>query len=360
MKMGLTFDDVLLVPQQSFHDPTQVDTSVSLSSRIRLKIPILSAAMDTVTESNLAIILGRQGGVGMIHKNNTAEEQAEEVRKVKKAGQICGAAISVGCEALDRARFLVNAGVDILVVDVAHGHFYKVAETVKRLRDQYQDRILIIGGNVATASATHDLIQAGAHVIKVGVGPGSICTTRVIAGIGVPQLTAIMEAVKVADIKKIPVIADGGIKFSGDVVKALAAGACSVMIGSLFAGTEESPGRKVRMNDRQYKVYRGMGSIGALIEGGKDRYMQSKKTEEREMIAEGVEGLVPYKGEVKEVVCQLVGGLRQGLGYCGAKNINELKEKAKFIRITSSGLKESHPHNLYKIQDAPNYQGSFL
>lgn len=359
MKEALTFDDVLLVPQKSVHSPSQTDTSVRLSKQITLKIPILSAAMDTVTESKMAIALAQAGGLGIIHKNMTDVQQAAEVKKVKAKNLLCGASISVGDAAIKRAKVLAAAHVDVLVIDVAHGHYYKVAETVKTLKKLFGDTITIIGGNVATGGATADLIKAGADVIKVGVGPGSICTTRVIAGIGVPQLTAVMDACQAAKKTKTPIIADGGIKYSGDMVKALAAGAHAVMIGSLLAGTDEAPGDTITAEGKKVKMYRGMGSLEAMQKGSTDRYLQADK-QKKEVVAEGVVGYVDYKGSVHTIIGQLMGGLKQGLGYCGAQNIAELHRRAEFVKITPAGLKESHPHSLKKIQANANYQPDFL
>lgn len=357
MKEALTFDDVLLVPQKSSSSPSQADTSVFLTKNLKLEIPILSAAMDTVTESKMAITLAQAGGLGIIHKNMTESAQAAEVKKVKSKKLLVGASISVGEPAIKRAKELAKAGVDAIVIDVAHGHYYKVAETIKTLKKILPKKIVIIGGNVATGAATADLIKAGADVIKVGVGPGSICTTRVIAGIGMPQLTAVDEAVKIARRTKTPVIADGGIKYSGDMVKALAAGADAVMLGGMFAGTDEAPGKIMTVKGKKVKMYRGMGSIEAMGKGSKDRYLQGDK-KAKEVVAEGVVGYVDYKGSAENIIGQLVGGLKQGLGYCGSSSIAELHKKAEFVKITSAGLKESHPHSLKKIQDGANYAGS--
>ncbi|MFA6382629.1 MAG: IMP dehydrogenase [Candidatus Buchananbacteria bacterium] len=359
MKEALTFDDVLLVPQKSTVSPGQVSTQVQLAKKIKLEIPIMSAAMDTVTESAMAIVLAKAGGLGIIHKNNTIEQQAAEIKKVKQQNLLCGAAVSVGDGAILRAKALAEAGVDAIIIDVAHGHYYKVAETIKILKKTLPKKVLIIGGNVATGKATLDLIKAGADAVKVGVGPGSICTTRIIAGIGVPQLTAIMDAVKAAKKTKTPIIADGGIKYSGDLVKALAAGASAVMLGGLFAGTDEAPGKIIETNGEKFKTYRGMGSIDAMQKGSKDRYLQGDKPE-KELIAEGVVGQVPYKGPVENIINQLVGGLRQGLGYCGAKDLVSLWQNAEFVKISTAGLKESHPHSLQKIKAAPNYKSDFI
>ena len=359
MREALTFDDVLLVPQKSNVSPGKVSTQTFLTKRIKLDIPILSAAMDTVTESPMAIALAKAGGLGIIHKNMTAQQQASEVKKVKAKKLLCGASVSVGDEAIARAKFLADAGVDAIVIDVAHGHYYKVAETIKALKKLIGKKVVIIGGNVATGQATSDLIKAGVDVVKVGVGPGSICTTRIIAGIGVPQLTAVMDAVAAARKTKTPIIADGGIKFSGDLVKALAAGASAVMLGGLLAGTDEAPGKLLTVNGQRVKTYRGMGSIDAMQKGSKDRYLQGDKSG-KELIAEGVVGHVPYKGSVDNVISQLIGGLRQGLGYCGSKDITELWKKAEFVKISPAGLKESHPHSLQQIKEAPNYRSEFI
>jgi len=479
VRMGLTFDDVVLVPARSTVLPGQVDVRTRLTKNIRINIPLVSAAMDTVTESALAIAIAREGGIGIIHRAMSIQRQVAEVDKVKKsesgmilspltlppeerisraleimkeykisgvpitkgrklvgiitnrdlrfetdfqkrisevmtrkglvtapvgtsleeaerilhehkieklpivdedfnlAGLITikdiekrkkypnackdeigrlrvGAAIGVGVEAIERAEALVKAGVDVLVIDTAHGHSKGVIETLKLLRRRLKD-VDIVAGNVATAEGTKDLISAGASAVKVGVGPGSICTTRIIAGAGVPQLTAIRDCSKVADRYNVPVIADGGIKYSGDITKAIAAGASSVMIGSLFAGTEESPGEVVLFQGRSYKVYRGMGSLGAMEQGARDRYGQ-EGVEKGKLVPEGVEGRVPYKGPLAQSVHQLIGGLRSGMGYCGCKNIEELRRKARFIRITPAGLRESHVHDVIVTKEAPNYR----
>ncbi|HHY39380.1 MAG TPA: IMP dehydrogenase [Clostridia bacterium] len=473
---GLTFDDVLLVPAMSEVLPRDVDVSTRLSRNIRLKIPLISAGMDTVTEARMAIAIAREGGIGVIHKNMSIVRQAQEVDKVKRSehgiiidpiflspdhtvreaaelmakyhisgvpivengklvgiltnrdirfeedldqgirsvmtkenlitapkgttldeakrimrehkieklplvdeeGRLCGlitikdiektrkypnsakdekgrllaaAAVGVGKDTLERAEALVDAGVDVLVVDTAHGHSRGVIETVKALKKRI-DGVDVIAGNVATAEGAQALIDAGADAVKVGVGPGSICTTRVVAGIGVPQLTAIHEAARAASKHGVPVIADGGIKWSGDIVKAIAAGADSVMLGSLLAGTDESPGELEIYQGRTYKSYRGMGSIGAMRDGAADRYFQEGATK---LVPEGIEGRVPYRGPVSEMVFQLVGGIRAGMGYCGVRNIAELKTKTRFIRITSAGLRESHPHDVSITREAPNY-----
>lgn len=479
IKQGLTFDDVLLVPARSDILPGEVNVSTQLTGKIKINIPLVSAAMDTVTESNLAIAIAREGGIGIIHRAMPIASQAAEIDKVKKSesGMIVapitlqpdekiskaiaimekyrisgvpitkntkligiltnrdlrfetnyqrkvsevmtkkglvtakagttlsmaqkilhkhrieklpivdnkfnliglitikdiekrkkypnackdklgrlrvGAALGTGMDAIARAEALYKAGADVLVIDTAHGHSKAVISTVKELLKKIPG-IEIIAGNVATADATRDLISAGVSAVKVGVGPGSICTTRIIAGAGVPQITAIKECAKIADSAGIPIIADGGIKFSGDVAKALAAGASSVMIGGLFAGTDESPGELFLFQGRSYKVYRGMGSIGAMESGSKDRYFQDK-VENKKLVPEGVEGRVPHKGPLSASINQLIGGLRSGMGYCGCRTIEELRKKAKFIKITPAGLRESHVHDVIITKEAPNYR----
>ncbi len=480
IREALTFDDVLLVPQYSEVLPHEVDVSTYLTRKIKLNIPIVSAAMDTVTEARLAIALAREGGIGIIHRNLTIKRQAEEVEKVKKSesGMIIspvvvqpdtkvaqalkimekykisgvpvvdenrklvgiltnrdlrfirpedyvkpvsefmtkenlitaregitleeaeeifrkykieklpivdengiikglitikdivkrrkypnackddlgrlrvGAAVGTGEDTLERVSALVEAGVDVVVVDTAHGHSKRVLETVERIKSHFPE-LDVIAGNVATAEGTKALIEAGADAVKVGVGPGSICTTRIVAGVGVPQLTAIMESSAVAREYGVPVIADGGIRYSGDIVKALAAGASAVMLGNLLAGTEEAPGETIYYQGRAYKVYRGMGSLGAMSSRlSSDRYGQERM---EKFVPEGIEGRVPYKGKLAEVVYQLVGGLRSGMGYVGARNIKELQEKARFVRITWAGYRESHVHDVQITKEAPNY-----
>lgn len=478
---GLTFDDVLLVPSYSEVMPSQVDVSSCLTSDISLNIPFCSSAMDTVTESRMAIALAREGGIGIIHRNMDCEKQVAEVDKVKRSesgvivdpfylhpddlvrdavelmdhyhisgvpivdgrrklvgiitnrdlrfitdyqqpisrvmthenlvtapigtdlegatkilmkhkieklpivdregilkglitikdiqkardfpkaskdsrGRLrVGAALGVGEGALERAGNLVEAGIDVLVVDTAHGHSKSVVETIRHIRRNFPD-VALVGGNIATGEAAEALIDAGADAAKVGVGPGSICTTRVIAGIGIPQLSAIIKVAAVAHSRGKTVIADGGIRYSGDVVKAIAAGADSVMVGSLFAGTDESPGEVVIYRGRSFKSYRGMGSLGAMSIGeSKDRYFQEGQTEEK-LVPEGIEGLVPYKGPMSAITYQLVGGLRSGMGYVGASDIEELRRKAAFVRITGAGVKESHPHDVVITKEAPNYR----
>ncbi len=477
LKEGLTFDDVVLIPARSEVVPRDALLQTRLTKQIKLQIPIISAAMDTVTESHLAIALAQEGGMGIIHRAMSIEMQAAEVEQVKKSesGMIVdpitilpgqsieqaltlmnryrisgipvvsgkkllgiltnrdlrfetrmnlkvsdimtkehlitapegttleeaqkilhsnriekllivndrfelkglitikdikkkiqypnackdamgrlrvGAAVGVGGDAKERVDALVRAGADIIAVDTAHGHSTLVTEAIRSIRRSYPD-VAIMGGNVATAEATVDLIKAGADSVKVGIGPGSICTTRVIAGAGVPQLTAVAECARAAKRYKVPVIADGGVKFSGDITKAIAAGAHSVMIGSLFAGTEESPGETILLQGRSYKVYRGMGSLGAMEKGSADRYFQEKNS--KKLVPEGIEGRVPYKGPLSRVIDQLVGGLRAGMGYCGTKTIEDLRVKGRFIRVTPAGLREGHPHGVIITKEAPNY-----
>ena len=474
---GLTFDDVLLVPAESDILPADVDLSTNLTKKVKLNVPIMSAAMDTVTEYRMAIAIAREGGIGVIHKNMAIDVQAEQVDLVKRSENgvitnpfflhpgntlgdadslmgkfrisgvpivdengtligiitnrdmkfetdmtrpideimtkkdlitglvgttldeakailqqhrieklpivdedfklkglitikdiekvlkyphsakddkgrlLCAAAIGATADVLDRAGALIDAGVDVLVLDSAHGHSANIMRSVTKVKEAFPD-IQLVAGNVATAAATEALIKAGADCVKVGIGPGSICTTRVVSGIGVPQITAIMQCSEMADKYGIPVIADGGIKYSGDIAKAIAAGGKVVMMGSMLAGCEEAPGEIEVYQGRQFKVYRGMGSLGAMQKGSKDRYFQ---TNNKKLVPEGVEGRVPFRGPLSETVFQMMGGLRSGMGYCGAHNIEELRTQSQFVRITSAGLKESHPHDIYITKEAPNY-----
>ena len=476
IREGLTFDDVLLVPQKSSVLPREVDLSVQLAKNLKLNIPMLSAAMDTVTDSRMAIAIAREGGLGIIHKNMSIEAQASQVDKVKRSENgvitdpfflspehkvkdaqelmaryrisgvpitengrlvgiltnrdlrfetdfdqpignvmtkdnlitapvgtdletakailakhrveklpivdenfnlrglitikdiqksakypnsardergrlLCGAAVGVTMDTMDRVAALVGAGVDVIGLDTAHGHSEGVLKMVEKIRAAYPE-LTLMAGNVATAAACEDLIKSGADIVKVGIGPGSICTTRVVAGIGVPQITAIMDCAEAADKYGKTIIADGGIKYSGDIPKAIAAGASAVMMGSLFAGTEESPGATEIYQGRSYKVYRGMGSLAAMAEGSKDRYFQEGQ---KKLVPEGVEGRVPYKGTLADTVFQLIGGLRSSMGYCGTESIQALRERGEFIRITNAGLVESHPHDINITKEAPNY-----
>jgi IMP dehydrogenase len=479
IREGLTFDDVLLVPAASEVLPNEVDLRTQLTSEIELNTPLLSAAMDTVTEHETAICMARNGGIGIIHKNFTIGEQAAEVDKVKRSesGMIidpitmrpeqpirealevmsrfhisgvpvtrdgkavgiltnrdlrfvkdvsaeistvmtsenlvtvppgttmataqellheyriekllvvddsghlcglitikdiektqrypdackdnlgrlrCGAAIGVAADRVERAQALVDAGVDLIIVDTAHGHSANVLEAIREIKSHFPEMPLV-GGNVATAEGTEALIKSGVSGVKVGIGPGSICTTRIVAGVGVPQFTAIRDAADVANRSGIPIIGDGGIKYSGDVVKGLAAGAATIMIGSLFAGTDEAPGEVVLFQGRSYKVYRGMGSLGAMADGSRDRYFQSD-VENEKLVPEGIEGRVPYRGSLSQSLHQLYGGLRAGMGYCGAPSLDELRRGSQFVRITSAGLHESHVHDVIVTKEAPNYR----
>ena len=370
-KHGYTFDDVLLVPAYSQVVPAKVKLYTQLTPKIKLNIPICAAAMDTVCEEKMALALAKLGGIGFIHKNMTIEDQALMITNIKKlkvdpqesmaaiddkGRYLVGAAVGVSEQTLERVAALVKAEVDIISVDSAHGHSKGVIDAVRAIRQEYPD-LDIIGGNIVTAQAAIDLVYAGASVVKVGVGPGSICTTRVVAGVGVPQLTAVNDVFQVAKTYKIGVIADGGIKLSGDIVKALAAGSDCVMLGGLLAGCDEAPGDIIMINERKYKSYVGMGSLSAMQRGSSDRYFQGGKKELSKLVPEGIEAMVPYKGSVIDVVYQMMGGLRSGMGYCGCETVSDLKDKAQFVSISNAGLKESHPHDVENIQEAPNYHG---
>jgi len=363
-ELALTFDDVLLTPGYSQALPNEVDLCVELAPSIRLSIPILSAAMDTVTETEMAIEIARHGGVGVIHRNLPLEEQADQVAAAKEAGAgehpaaatdaqgrlLVAAAVGVTGEWLGRLDALVEAGMDLVVVDTAHGHSGLVLDAVKQAKDRYPDLPLMVG-NVATPEGTRALIEAGADIVKVGIGGGSICTTRIVAGIGVPQLSAVAWCVEAAKPHGVPIVADGGMRYSGDIVKALAAGARCVMLGGMLAGVDEAPGAVVRVGGVDYKAYRGMGSLGAMQGLANDRYSGGGK----KVVPEGVEGCVPCRGPLAGVLYQIVGGLRAGMGYVGAASLEELEHKARFVRITHAGLMESHPHSLIAIEEAPNY-----
>lgn len=346
MQEALTFDDVLLVPQFSSVLPSDTDTSTKLGS-LNLKIPILSAAMDTVTEARLAQAIAIAGGVGVIHKSMSPEQQAEQVRQVKAANLFVGASIGIGEDGQMRADLLGAAGVDMIVVDTAHGHTQLVIECVDRLKQKYPS-LVVVAGNIVTAEAALALAKVGADVVKVGIGPGSICTTRIVAGVGYPQLTAVQNVASALKGTLTSVIADGGIRFSGDIVKALAAGAHAVMLGGLFAGTDESPGEVQIIDGQSYKSYRGMGSAAAAKAGSADRYFQHKQ--KGKFTEEGADGFRPYSGSVQDVLEPLVGGLRLGMGYLGAKNIADLQAKAQFVKITAAGRAESHVHNLAHVK----------
>ncbi len=350
--MGLTFDDVLIMPNYSKVAPNEAKVETQLTKTLKLNIPILSSAMDTVTESPMAIALGKLGGMGIIHKNLSILKQAEEVRKAKTAKVLVGSAVGASGDFLERAESLVKAGTDVVVVDTAHGHSQRVIDAVKKIKARL--KVQVVAGNVATYAGAKALVLAGADAVKVGIGPGSICTTRIVSGCGVPQIYAIQEAVRACKAKKIPVIADGGIKYSGDIVKALAVGAGAVMLGSLFAGTDEAPGEIIVDNNQKYKAYRGMGSLGAMALGSKDRYGQEGVVSAK-LVPEGVEARVAYKGSVEAVVYQLMGGLKSGMGYAGAKDLPALQKTVNLIRISSAGLRESHVHDVQITSQAPNY-----
>ncbi len=358
--LGLTYDDVLLLPDASEVVPSEVETKTQLTRSIWLAVPLVSSAMDTVTESAMALAMAKGGGIGIIHRNLSVAEQVTHVKLVKGASLIVGAAVGVGDDGFARAEALIGAGVDVVVVDTAHGHHRAVLDAISRIKDKFPKQE-VIGGNVATRAGAQALINAGADAVKVGVGPGSICTTRVVAGVGVPQITAIMEAAKACKKADIPLIADGGLQYSGDIAKAIVSGADSVMLGSLLAGCDESPGELVEIDGRKYKAYRGMGSLGVMQSRGekksysKDRYMQDDVLSEDKLVPEGIEGKVAYRGSVSEVVHQLVGGLRSGMGYAGAPNIEALQRNGRLIQITAAGLQESHPHDVLDVADAPNY-----
>ena len=355
IKEALTFDDVLLLPRYSSVLPATTNISLHLTNKITLKVPFLSSAMDTVTESKMAIAIAKEGGVGIIHRNLNIKNQSVEVKKVKNKKLIVGAAIGTNKEDVDRARSLVSNGVDLIVIDTAHGHSEKVLKTLSKIKKIIKE-VPICVGNIATGEAAKKLYNSGADIIKVGIGPGSICTTRMVAGIGVPQISAIMEVKKALKKKNIKIISDGGVKFSGDIAKALAAGADGIMMGSIFAGTEESPGRKFKIKGKIYKEYRGMGSIGAMSAGSANRYFQKNFKDKSKFVPEGVEGRVEYKGKVSKIIYQLQGGLRSSMGYIGAKSLKEINKKAKFIKITKAGFYESMVHSVEMTQKTINFK----
>ncbi len=354
IKEALTFDDVLLLPRFSEVLPSDTDISLNLTKNIKLKTPFLSSAMDTVTESAMAIAIAKSGGIGIIHRNLDIKKQSKEVEKVKKKNLFVGAAIGTNIEDLKRAKSLLNSGVDLIVIDTAHGHSKKVLEILSKVKKN--SKIPICVGNIATAEAAKKLYNSGVDIIKVGIGPGSICTTRMVAGIGVPQITAVMEVSKALKGKNIKIISDGGIKFSGDIAKAIAAGADGIMMGSIFAGTEESPGKKFKVKDKFFKQYRGMGSIGAMSAGSSNRYFQKNYKDKSKFVPEGVEGRVEYKGNVSKIIYQLQGGLRSSMGYVGAKKLNDIKKNAKFIKITKAGFYESMVHSVEMIEPTLNFK----
>ena len=355
IKESLTFDDVLLLPQYSDVLPVETDVSLSLTSRINLGVPFLSSAMDTVTESKMAIAMAEAGGIGIIHRNLKVKEQTKEIIKVKKKKLFVGAAVGTNEEDVERAKSLIANGCDLIVIDTAHGHSKKVLKTLSKLK-KIDNSIPFCVGNIATGAAAKKLYNSGADIIKIGIGPGSICTTRMVAGIGVPQISAILEVKNALKNKKVKIISDGGIKFSGDIAKALAAGADAIMMGSIFAGTDESPGKKFRYKGKLYKQYRGMGSIGAMSSGSANRYFQKNFKDKSKFVPEGVEGRVEYKGSVSKIIYQLKGGLRSSMGYIGARNLAQITRNAKFIKITKAGFYESMVHSVEITQKTINYK----
>jgi IMP dehydrogenase len=355
IKEALTFDDVTLAPKYSEILPSEVDTKTELSKNLTLKIPLLSSAMDTVTESKMAIAIAKAGGIGIIHRNLEIKKQIKEIKKVKAKKLLVGAAVGAGNNELKRAEAILNENVDLIVVDTAHGHSKKVAEIIKEIKSKKSLKTTLCAGNVATKEAAQFLIKLGVDVIKVGIGPGSICTTRLVAGIGVPQLSAILEARKGIKNNKTKIISDGGIKYSGDIAKALAAGADAVMIGSLFAGTLEAPGKLIKKKGSLYKNFRGMGSVGAMNKGSADRYFQKKQKDSSKYVPEGVEGLVKFKGDVGKIIYKLIGGLKSSMGYLGSKKVINLRNKPNFIKITKAGFYESMVHNVDEVKKDSKY-----
>lgn len=373
--LGLTFDDILLLPNYADFARNDIDISVNLTQKIKLDIPLISSPMDTVTESNLAIALAKLGGIGIIHRNLKINDQADHVARVKRQNLLVGAAIGASSGFEERAEALIKAGVDIIIIDSAHGYAKPVIETTKYIKQKFPN-VQLISGSVATYDGAKALIAAGADALRVGMGPGAICTTRVVSGMGVPQITALIETTKAALEKGIPVIADGGIKYSGDMVKALAVGASAVMMGSFFASTLESPGKVVELKAEEvparfksilkqdvhsyhFKEYRGMGSIGAMEKGAEikseDEFHGKSYYKDRVLVAEGVEGLVPVRGSVKDIIDQAIGGIKSGMYYLGSRNIAELQEKSRFIQITQASLTESHPHDIIVTDAGMNY-----
>ena len=355
IKEALTFDDVTLAPKYSEILPSEVDTSVSLTKNFKLKIPLLSSAMDTVTESKMAIAIAKAGGIGVIHRNLDVKKQILEIQKVKKQKLLVGAAVGAGPTELERAKAIIKEGIDLIVVDTAHGHTKKVGEIIKFINKIRNNKTALCAGNIATPEAAKYLIKLGVDIIKVGIGPGSICTTRLVAGIGVPQLSAILSVRNGLKDKNVKIISDGGIKYSGDLAKAFAAGADAVMIGSLFAGTDEAPGKLIKKNGKLFKSFRGMGSVGAMNKGSADRYFQTKQKDASKYVPEGVEGFAKYKGDVGNIIYKLIGGLRSSMGYLGSKKIIKLRIKPNFVKITKAGFYESMVHNVDVIKSDSKY-----
>ena len=355
IKEALTFDDVTLVPKYSEILPSEVDTSIKLTQFLKLKVPLLSSAMDTVTESKMAIAIARSGGLGIIHRNLDIKKQVTEIKKVKKLKLLVGAAVGAGPNEFERAEAILKENLDMIVVDTAHGHTKKVSEIIRFIKKIKNKKTALCAGNIATPDAAKFLLKLGVDVIKVGIGPGSICTTRLVAGIGVPQLSAILNVRKGMKKKDVKIISDGGIKYSGDLAKAFAAGADAVMIGSLFAGTDETPGKLIKRNGKLFKSFRGMGSVGAMNKGSADRYFQKKQKDTSKYVPEGVEGLAKYKGKVEKIIFKLVGGLRSSMGYLGSKQIKYLRDKPQFVKITKAGFYESMVHNVDIVKNDGNY-----
>ena len=355
IKEALTFDDVALAPKYSEILPSEADTSVELTKNLKLKIPILSSAMDTVTESKMAIAIAKAGGLGIIHRNLEIKKQILEIRKVKRKKLLVGAAVGAGINEFERAKAILKENLDMIVVDTAHGHTKKVSEIIKFIKKIKGKKTALCAGNIATPEAAKFLLKLGVDIIKVGIGPGSICTTRLVAGIGVPQLSAILNVRNGIKNKNAKIISDGGIKYSGDLAKAFAAGADAVMIGSLFAGTDEAPGKIIKRNGKLFKVFRGMGSVGAMNKGSADRYFQLKQKDISKYVAEGVEGFARYKGDVGSIIYKLIGGLRSSMGYLGSKQIKYLRNKPKFVKITKAGFYESMVHNVDIVKNDTKY-----
>ena len=355
IKESLTFDDVLLLPRYSNVLPSDTNISLNLTKKITLMAPFLSSAMDTVTESRMAIAIAKSGGLGVIHRNLSIKDQTKEIIKVKSKNLLVGAAVGTNKEDLLRSKSLIDNGCDLIVVDTAHGHSEKVLKILSKLK-KINGKIPICVGNIATGEAAKKLYNSGADIIKVGIGPGSICTTRMVAGIGVPQISAVMDVKKALKKKNVKIISDGGIKFSGDIAKALSAGADAIMMGSIFAGTDESPGKKFKYKGKLYKQYRGMGSIGAMSSGSANRYFQKNFKDKSKFVPEGVEGRVIYKGSVSKIIYQLKGGLRSSMGYIGAKNLNQIIKNAEFIKITKAGFYESMVHSVEMTEKTINFK----
>ena len=355
IKEALTFDDVTLVPKYSEILPSEVDTSIKLTKILKLKIPLLSSAMDTVTESKMAIAIAKAGGLGIIHRNLEIKKQVLEIKKVKRQKLLVGAAVGAGPSEFKRAQSILRENIDMIVVDTAHGHTKKVSDIIKYIKKIKNKKTALCAGNIASLEAAKFLIKLGVDIIKVGIGPGSICTTRLVAGIGVPQLSAILSVRNGIKNRNVKIISDGGIKYSGDLAKAFAAGADAVMIGSLFAGTDETPGKLIKRNGKLFKRFRGMGSVGAMNKGSADRYFQSKQKDNSKYVPEGVEGFAKYKGKVSDIIYKLIGGLRSSMGYLGSKQIKFLRDKPKFVKITKAGFYESMVHNVDIVKNDSKY-----